>query len=1396
MEIKSSAGPASAGAGGGSPGFQVEPRVVAAALGVVLLVLIAILSTWQAPRPDPIVAVRVLSLDWWLHPVETNALLRLAALDAPLNAVHVAADGRRIWAVGGGGVIVHSDDQGAHWRRESIDFTALGGPAANPAAPSTPKKAAAVGWFERALPAANAQESNAPAQRAAPLPSTKAPPNVADAKSGEGPAPKPAGIGVTVPDLINRTLDEARDLLAKSGLGISAIAQTSESRRPGTVLSQSPSAGTRVRLGAVVRLAVAAAPQPSSKAPNAAATTPPAADPKNLQLGVQGAGADRCAGIRDKAEQIACYEGTGAKAQGKQPAPPVDKPAQAVAVTGPPQWTSPPDLLALAMQSDGQRGVAVGTRGTLVVTTDGGQHWKAWRVGTADLRAVALGAEGKQIVIAGDDGARALEFEAVANGPVEQIRHSRQGGAMLALWRQGPAWIAVGRNGDGYFSADGQAWSSGPRVDGEFLAHELSGADRLVAVQRGTATRFLSAATTPPSWSERGALPDERVVALVQTAPGRVLAFTASGRSFVSTDGANRWERGPASVQGVRAAAVAAATTWAVGLDGAIDVVDPQGAVVPKTRGASGRLTAVAFDASDRRARNLWVAAASGWVLHSRDGGQTFRSVGRLPWGAEALEFETALRGRARNAAGEEWASEDGGASWSRREVPAAASATAAAASGVGSAAALAPAVRARLQAQGPVLATAQSADGTRLAAVGAAGLLLLGDPQRGGLTSPLAPYSRSAAPWTYPAALVALGLLAFAALVPPRPKEQSASVADMLASDKPLERVSGSDPLKLGPLSAGLARFLRNEATEPPLTIAVTGEWGSGKSSLMNLLAGELRRFGVSVVNFNAWHHQKEEHLLASLLTAVKNQAPPRWYGLQGLEFRWHLGVARARRAPVLTALLLFVLGAVVYLALNPGPLQPFADLVRRVVEYLANPSKGFDWDLSKIPEKILGASAFATAVASALAALRRLRAFGVDPAQLAATLAANFSLKDASAQASFRERFAREFREVTTAMRAGSRPRVLTIFIDDLDRCRPEAVLEVLEAVNFLVSSGDCYVVLGMARERVEACVGLAFEKVAVEMVRLSGEGADADADLARRKRREYARQYLEKLINVEVPMPVATIDQAQAIVGEGAVTPPRGAGPFALPAWVASIAGFWPLLVAAGLFAAGVIGAQWIVPSAEQAPAAAGPGPASSPRSADPPNAGPGTPVADAAAASQPGPGGSGELRDALDGSIEWLPLALLGAIAAVALAAAWLRRVDPVVRDSSQFRLALKIWLPVVVLRQNTPRAIKRFVNRVRYLAMLRGEPAPGLPDPGPLLVMLAAIEHADPAHLRDVAAYADGELRFAADPAAPASAAVTEAMRQHATLLAASISPQQFSDERRWFEENATSARIA
>jgi hypothetical protein len=126
----------------------------------------------------------------------------------------------------------------------------------------------------------------------------------------------------------------------------------------------------------------------------------------------------------------------------------------------------------------------------------------------------------------------------------------------------------------------------------------------------------------------------------------------------------------------------------------------------------------------------------------------------------------------------------------------------------------------------------------------------------------------------------------------------------------------------------------------------------------------------------------------------------------------------------------------------------------------------------------------------------------------------------------------------------------------------------------------------------------------------------------------------------------------------------------------------------------------------------------------------------------------------------------------------------RRERLVVKDSSPFARALHIWEPLVFLAIKTPRGLKRFLNRVRYLAMgarrdhepsrwerlIRSEPQPEAdPSPSfipePALVALAAIHALDPALL----------------PGAPASASAPPA-RDPAVLVAFSQAGAQHAKE--------------
>jgi hypothetical protein len=322
-------------------------------------------------------------------------------------------------------------------------------------------------------------------------------------------------------------------------------------------------------------------------------------------------------------------------------------------------------------------------------------------------------------------------------------------------------------------------------------------------------------------------------------------------------------------------------------------------------------------------------------------------------------------------------------------------------------------------------------------------------------------------------------------------------------------------------------------------------------------------------------------------------------------------------------------------------------------------------------------------------LLTIKGLVAFGVTPAVLLNSTKRNASVRDLQAQTSFRHRFAQEFREVTTALH----PRSMVILIDDLDRCRPQNLLDLLEAVNFLVTSGDCYVIMGMDMSRIEGFV---------------------KAQYAETNEADFARKYLEKLINIEVPVPRPDTEQARAMI-----MPTKGISdskyidsldedrfmgvrrPFRYIALVASL-----LLVSFAV--------SYYTTSKPEMPAP--------PTVVAEQNGGIGGAVskaADSGASKIPSQAKRptvSEVRSevepvrnaAITSGVEpSLPIHLLAIPLVVLFVLGFVRlskKRDIVVRDSVDFTDALTTWSDVIVAAHRTPRALKRFMNRIRYYAM--------------------------------------------------------------------------------------------
>src|ERR1700747_2273447 len=85
------------------------------------------------------------------------------------------------------------------------------------------------------------------------------------------------------------------------------------------------------------------------------------------------------------------------------------------------------------------------------------------------------------------------------------------------------------------------------------------------------------------------------------------------------------------------------------------------------------------------------------------------------------------------------------------------------------------------------------------------------------------------------------------------------------------------TDRLGFQPMADILAEIIQE--TDPPFTIGIFGEWGSGKTTLMTLVRRELDAREAKTVWFNAWKYDGKEGiwnaLIQTIFLAMKRNSP-----------------------------------------------------------------------------------------------------------------------------------------------------------------------------------------------------------------------------------------------------------------------------------------------------------------------------------------------------------------------------------------------------------------------------------------------------------------------------------------------------------------------------------------
>jgi KAP family P-loop domain len=363
-----------------------------------------------------------------------------------------------------------------------------------------------------------------------------------------------------------------------------------------------------------------------------------------------------------------------------------------------------------------------------------------------------------------------------------------------------------------------------------------------------------------------------------------------------------------------------------------------------------------------------------------------------------------------------------------------------------------------------------------------------------------------------------------------------STTVLTANVSDQP----TATDTLGFAPYVEAIAAFLTHEATKPPLTLSIEGEWGSGKSSFMLQLADELRKKS-SVVHFNAWRYDKDDAMWAAFAMKFARELSlglkwwPRWLAHMKLfvrRFNWQDGWQDLTRIVLMGALLVVVLALPVLMRdritqfIFPPPPATATATPGGTTKSEPQPMSAFHILL----QQLIGAGGGLAYIALVVGLAVKLKDVVGNP--LNVNIKQHLKAPDYKSRVAFIEGFHEDFGRVVEVY---GKNRKVFVFVDDLDRCEVPRAADLMQALNLMIHDSDQLVfIMGMDREKVAAGLAVKYEKLLPYLApspkkNNARNAKDFDPVLGL----EYGYSFIEKFIQLPFLVPQASADQVNGFL-----------------------------------------------------------------------------------------------------------------------------------------------------------------------------------------------------------------------------------------------------------------------
>ncbi|HII07612.1 MAG TPA: hypothetical protein HA349_09960 [Methanotrichaceae archaeon] len=358
-------------------------------------------------------------------------------------------------------------------------------------------------------------------------------------------------------------------------------------------------------------------------------------------------------------------------------------------------------------------------------------------------------------------------------------------------------------------------------------------------------------------------------------------------------------------------------------------------------------------------------------------------------------------------------------------------------------------------------------------------------------------------------------------------------------------DRWSKIDLLGYSDYAEALADFIKNKKSNESLTIGIDAEWGVGKTTLMHMIKNHMdaqetsgqHNFGDKLkttyqkikgfletkvltiktpqeaedksnltIWFNAWKYDQEESLWSALALEILTQIRSRFGVWQQIQFWFKLNYKRFDWLSLLQNMLrsLFYLLGVIWIGV-------FVLILALLIQGITfQDSIQVLWQNIKITGLLVGFPALFAAGKKTLDQI--VKPFDLNITQY-------IHDPEYEQNIGFLAQFEEDFKRVIDLVTVHGEKQ-LVVFIDDLDRCAPSHVADIIEAINVLLDADHCVFVIGMDSLTVANSIRAKYKDL-----------EDYDDDAHDSSGLTLGQRFLEKIIqiNFHIPKPDPTAVKA---------------------------------------------------------------------------------------------------------------------------------------------------------------------------------------------------------------------------------------------------------------------------